>query len=147
MEEETPTETPFSKSARTGPHKSLAAFLEHVLYRLRVIDKSQVYLIDSIENPPPNLSVVKLERAELEAKGRRLLNIWSDNCEEKDYDDSERASQSNIVVNNIVESMKKSSAPSFGSAKFRRLVVLIAIIVGGSIVGIIEALRVLRIIK
>jgi hypothetical protein len=154
--DDTPAESPESKGARLHPSRALHALLKQICHRLRVIDRAQVYIIDQIENAPDSLSIVKVERAELEHKTHQLLVQWFETCglrdraPSKDFED-DRSSQSNININ--IESAVGSrlsavgKRPSiFSTAKFRRIVILIGVIVAGTTTGIVWALKILHVI-
>jgi hypothetical protein len=142
--EQTPAEVPNAKLAKVDPHVALRLLLEHIIGRLRVIDRAQVYLINQIEKPPPD-SLVERERFALEAKTSALLRQWI-YAHEHDHAysaDSDRPSQNNIAIN-IVEpskSVQKSSPPTFSRTK---VIVYVCIAVGSTIFGFLQARGILK---
>jgi hypothetical protein len=151
VDEDTPAETPMSKclthdSAQRQRRHLLLKLFEDIERRLEVIDRAQTYIIEHIEHVPDNtLSIVRAERIELASKTRMLIRQWSDTW---NFDvDDERPSQTNITIENILDrehTRRASSMSTFGSAKFRRMVIMIAISVAGTIVGFVWALKALH---
>lgn len=149
---DTPAESPEAKWARLHPTRALHILLKQMCHRLKIVDRAQVYIIDQLENAPESLSLVKVERAELEHKTQYLLSQWFESCGLRDRapskDDEDRPSSSNIVVN--IENMQPAvrslrNTPSiFTTAKFRRVVILIAAIVAGSIIGSLWVLKLIH---
>jgi hypothetical protein len=140
--EQTPAETPNGKQARVDPHIALRVLLEHIIGRLRVIDRAQVYIINSIEKPPPELSLVERERFSLEAKSNALLRQWLQAYEYNS--DSERPSQTNIAIN-VLEPPKpavKTAPPS--SFSRTKTIVYVCIAIGSTIFGFLQALGIFK---
>lgn len=140
--EETPAEAPNAKLAQSDPHTALRLLVEHIVGRLRVIDRAQVYIINSIEKPPPELSLVERERFALEAKTNALLRQWV-HAYNHHISDSDRPSQNNIAIN-IVEPPKsahKTAPPVFSRTK---VIVYICIAIGSMIFGFLQARGILK---
>jgi len=137
--DQTPAEVPNAKLAKVDPHVALRLLLEHIIGRLRVIDRAQVYIINSIEKPPPD-SLIERERFALEAKTNALLRQWV-HAHEHDSD-SDRPSQNNIAIN-IVEpkGSRKTAPPTFSRTK---TIVYVCIAVGSMIFGFLQARGILK---
>lgn len=143
--EDTPAETPMGKHLAHGSssHHLLLKVLEQFENRLSVIDRAQTYIIDQIEKlPADTLSLVRAERVELALRTKKFIR----QLEESYHLDSgsDRPSQTNITVENFIEPTRRSSLPTFGSAKFRRVVILIALSVAGTILGFVWVIRALH---
>jgi hypothetical protein len=139
--EQTPAEVPNAKQAQVDPHIALRVLLEHIIGRLRIIDRAQVYIINQFEKPPPELSLVERERFSLEAKTNALLRQWV--SAQNNVSDSDRPSQNNIAIN-IVEppkSARRSSPPTFSRTK---VIVYVCIAVGSTIFGFLQARGILK---
>ena len=145
--EDTPAETPMGKRFVHDSHHLLLKVLEHFNHRLSVIDHAQTYIIEEIERvydakDADTLSIIRAERVELASRAKTLLRQLEESYH---FDDgSDRPSRTNITVENFIEPTRRSSLPTFGSAKFRRVVILIALSVAGSIIGFVWAIRALH---
>ena len=132
--DDTPAQTPLSKKAEVDPDTALSLLLEHLINRMRVLDRAHIYIIDKLENPPDGLSLVRLEREELHARSRALLQQWHMSI--INDVDTDRPSQANIAITNVFEPPKTSrtSAP-FGSARTRRVIAVIFFTLGSIAAG------------
>jgi hypothetical protein len=143
--EDTPANVPNSKNAQHHPTAALRMLVEHIFYRLRVIDRTQVYLVNQVEKVPEEISIIAQERVEMEAKGRALYRQWMLACENADDEEAERPSQEiNINIGKSRTPPGESSVTTTDAAgKARR----VAIMLVGTFWGIYEGLKALHIIK
>jgi hypothetical protein len=146
-DDDTPPESPKAKKLMTDPNTALQAVLENIERRLNVLDQGQLFLYaTSTEEEPTG---VQRERAQLEDTTRRAITRWKGTWESSSDGESDRPSQSNIIVNiENARPAEKSNFPSLtiGSAKFRRFIILIAILVSGTVIGVFWALKLLHVI-
>jgi hypothetical protein len=140
------TERPLSRRVREteDPHQALLLVLENVLHRLRVVDKTQAYLIDKVENVPHDLSIVRDERIELDSASRELLLDWHEIL----TTDDDRPSQASVIVNTFAEPEKsKNSTNPPASLKVQRWIVMITVTLGGIFLGVVEGLKLIGVMK
>ena len=140
--EETPAETPFSKNSSMPQYERLYHYLASLEIRMAVVEKTQVYIINRLEDTPEEFSIVASERSRLQKSSKNLLDHWLDSCRE-DFE-SVRPSQS-IVVNVEPPAQKPTIFPSF--SKIRSIIVVIGVVVAGVITGVMWFVDMLKSLK